>query len=874
MNKVFTLLLIILIFSFVPLYATHNRAGEITFRLVSGYTYEVTVTTYTYTESAANRSELTVDWGDNSTSIVPLKNRVTLPDDIYHNTYVAKHTFPGPGIYKIYMEDPNRNYGVVNIPNSVNVVFSISTMLIINPQIGDNNTSELLTEPVDKAALYHTFIHNPSAYDIDGDSLSYALSVCTEQDGKAISDYELPASNDTLYVNPVTGDLVWDAPTAIGEYNIAMKIYEWRKGVKISSITRDMQIEVFKTDNNPPVNPNMTNLCVEAGTLIELQFTSTDIDKDSIIQTMTGGPFEMETEPATLTGIADGKGYSISTFKWQTTCDHVRKQPYQLTLKSKDDNNDVNLVDIDNFTIRVLANAPENLQTTANTAEINLSWDQGSCGNIAGYKIYRREGAYGFIPDSCENGVPSYTGYSLIATVKGASDTTYTDNNAGAGLIQGTEYCYMVTSYYDDGGESFASNEACNSLVAGFPVIMNVSVTKAGEKKGSIFLSWIKPRDFNSIEAPGPYVFQIFRADSTDPDNFILIDSIQATDLNDTTYMDSPLNTINYPYYYKIRMINNTDNNRFTMRPDDEEVASSLYMNITLDDNQLKLNFRKKVPWINNQYIIYRRNTSLGYDSIATSSVNSFTDTGLKNGTTYYYQVKSIGWRKVDSSIYYNSNLSHISFGTPKDNAAPSAPNLTVESLCDSSMNILTWTNPNRSSSNDVVRYNIYYSGTENSSLDSLTSVSPDSDTIYVHNIIDYSLAGCYAVSAVDSFENESNLSTTVCVDKCLLYQLPNVFTPNGDGHNDTYLSYNLNNAIEKVNMKIFNRYGQLVYETADPAINWNGKYKNTDKTVSSGVYFYTCDVYEPRLSGIYINTLTGFIHLYAEGNSGREITK
>ncbi len=111
-------------------------------------------------------------------------------------------------------------------------------------------------------------------------------------------------------------------------------------------------------------------------------------------------------------------------------------------------------------------------------------------------------------------------------------------------------------------------------------------------------------------------------------------------------------------------------------------------------------------------------------------------------------------------------------------------------------------------------------------------------------------------------------------MDECTnMYMLPNVFTPNGDNVNDTYLSSNLNNVIEKVDMKIFNRYGQLIYETNDPAINWNGKYKNTDSTVPSGVYYYICDVYEPRISGTEIRTLVGFIHVYAEGYAG-ETTK
>jgi gliding motility-associated-like protein len=135
------------------------------------------------------------------------------------------------------------------------------------------------------------------------------------------------------------------------------------------------------------------------------------------------------------------------------------------------------------------------------------------------------------------------------------------------------------------------------------------------------------------------------------------------------------------------------------------------------------------------------------------------------------------------------------------------------------------------------------------------------------------SMAGCYAVAAVDSVGNKSPRSAYYCVDNCGLYDLPNVFTPNGDNINDLYVSTNVNNLVKKVDMKIFNRYGQLVKETSDPDINWDGKYRNTDSKVSSGVYYYICDVYEPRISGTEIRTLVGFIHLYAEGYA-EELTK
>jgi gliding motility-associated-like protein len=860
-------------------FATHNRAGQITFELVSGYTYKVTITTFTYVNSPADRQEVLVDWGDNSSSYVnrgdPRINKIRLPNDYYYNRYITDHTFPGPGIYEIVMQDPNRNYGINNIPNSVNVIFSIKTVLVISPEIGGNSSPQLLNYPIDRAALGHIFIHNPSAYDPDGDSLSYKLTVCTEQDGRPIVNYEFPESSDTLYVDPIFGDFVWYTPVDTGKYNVAINIEEWRHGVKIGNITRDMQINVYETDNNPPVNPLLQSFCVEAGALIELQMTTTDADNDSVHQVMNGGPFVVGSSPATFIRTAHGLGSSTSLFSWQTTCDHIRNQPWQLMLKSEDVNSDIELIDIDNFTIKVLAPSPENLVSTANSLDIDLNWDQSNCGPVAGYYVYRREGSFDFDPDSCENGVPAYTGFVKIATIQSRQNTVYTDNNNGEGLVQGIDYCYMVTAFYPDGSESFASEETCISLIPGFPALLNASVTNIDEVNGSIFISWAKPINFDTLLAPGPYVFSIFRSSTGNPDDFVIIDSILTSDLIDTTYTDSPLNTLVFPYYYRVKMYNNTPGNRFEMRPDESETASSLFIEIAPDDNRLTLTIRKKAPWINDQYVIYRRQGNEPFDSIDITDNFVYVDEGLENGQTYTYQVKSIGWRPIESAIFHNSNLSHENSGTAADITPPCPPDLFVESLCDSSAtNILTWTNPNKTCADDVIRYNIYYSQDLGITPDSIAFVSPATDTVFFHRLsAGMSLAGCYAVSAVDSFENESPLSGIFCVDNCSLFELPNVFTPNDDGLNDVYTSINLNHVIEKVDMKIFNRYGQLVKETSDPDINWDGKYRETDVRLKTGVYYYICDVYEPRISGIEIRTLTGFIHIYADGNA-ESITK
>ena len=199
----------------VSLIATHQRAAEITYRHLSGLTYEITLISYTYTPSPANayRDFLTIYWGDGTVSEISRKEIVYLPNDISYNRYQGEHTFPGPSTYTISCEDPNRNGGILNIPNSINVPLFIYSELVISPFIeGYNSSPVLLLPPIDNACVNQTFLHNPGAYDVDGDSLSYRLVTCLGAMGLPIPGYTLPPATDSLSLNPVTGDLFWVTP--------------------------------------------------------------------------------------------------------------------------------------------------------------------------------------------------------------------------------------------------------------------------------------------------------------------------------------------------------------------------------------------------------------------------------------------------------------------------------------------------------------------------------------------------------------------------------------------------------------------------------------------------------------------------------------
>jgi hypothetical protein len=65
-----------------------------------------------------------------------------------------------------------------------------------------------------------------------------------------------------------------------------------------------------------------------------------------------------------------------------------------------------------------------------------------------------------------------------------------------------------------------------------------------------------------------------------------------------------------------------------------------------------------------------------------------------------------------------------------------------------------------------------------------------------------------------------------------------------------------------------------LLFRTEEPKIDWDGTYKG--KIVSPGVYFYQCDVYEQRISGLELFHLSGFVHVITELNAkvNKETTK
>jgi large repetitive protein len=97
-----------------------------------------------------------------------------------------------------------------------------------------------------------------------------------------------------------------------------------------------------------------------------------------------------------------------------------------------------------------------------------------------------------------------------------------------------------------------------------------------------------------------------------------------------------------------------------------------------------------------------------------------------------------------------------------------------------------------------------------------------------------------YKVTVTDVNGCELADSVSITGDYCMAIKIPNSFTPNGDGVNDTWnippLQYFPSCAVA-----IYNRWGQPVFKSIGYPKPWDGTYNN--KSLPVGTYYYVIDL-------------------------------
>ncbi|MTI22170.1 gliding motility-associated C-terminal domain-containing protein [Fulvivirga sp. RKSG066] len=908
--------------------ATHLRAGEIIVERVScqALIFRITIRVYTDTGSEVRFGEGFLDFGDGSDPVVlpQIENtsRPDLGDEVATAEFTIEHTYASPGTYKIGYVEPNRNEGVLNIDNSVETTFYVETEINIDPFLGCNNSPKLLIPPIDRGCPGVAFFHNPGAFDPDGDSLSYELVIPKKEIGTVVDGYE-PVNDDIFYENPaqgnengngppvfeidpITGEVTWDAPGQIGEYNIAFIVKEWRKingqYFELGFVTRDMQIIIEDCDNERPELDIPEDICVEAGTTIDEIIRGSDPDGDDVKIEAFSQVFDLGAEKDPVNeGVFQSTNPDSATyrFRWVTTCDNIREQPYQVVFKITDRPAEgPKLVSFATWNITIVGPSPDVTTLDQEGQGLRLNWDNYTCEDEAeSMQIWRRVDSNPYTPDECETGMRENAGYSLLTTVA-PTVTTYKDTNVAAAA----KYCYRLVAVFPDpeGGESIVSEEICHEFIpAEEPIITHVSVEVTDEDNGEVEIAWREPFELGTLVPP--YTFRVYRSEGfTNESNGVMVSEQVITsseitaglDSADLRFRDTGLNTLNKVYNYKVAIVDPSG------AGGDEEIfgasASTVRLEPTPLAKKIQIDWSAVVPWSNSiatppgsEHLIYR-----GLEGTAEEDLQFLAKVDvIANGFTYIDSIdiddeKVYCYKVLTKGTYGNPdiespqfNFSQMVCAQPSDSIPPCQPVVSIEGpgceslardLCESPnqifRNTITWSTEFIGECQDDVRkYELYFAEQVGGTFELLATVQ---DTFYLHQKTD-SYKGCYRVKAIDRSGNESEFSETFCVDNCPNYELPNVFTP-GDNNscNDTFKAFGAPNSgcefssesfrdnsercarfVESVTFTVYNRWGQPIYTYRgekgtenDIFINWNGR-DDSGAEVAAGVYYYLAEV-------------------------------
>ena len=276
-SKSITILLIIIFSNTEHLKASHLLGADLTYRYQGPNQYLVQLSLYRDCAGVALSSTANINYTGTSTSNFTLQR--TTVTDITPTAFTSVSSCNGnTGIYGI---EEHIYTGVLTLPpNSVvdisyssccrnNAITTLSSpgtsgMYIesrINSQVSNNNSPEFLNEPSVFSCINSPVFFNHGAVDADGDSLSFSLANCKDNVGVSVSYSTGYSATNPLGFNPVninstTGTITF-TPTALHVAIICVLVEEYRNGVLIGSVTRDIQFNIINCTN---ANPQLSDI--------------------------------------------------------------------------------------------------------------------------------------------------------------------------------------------------------------------------------------------------------------------------------------------------------------------------------------------------------------------------------------------------------------------------------------------------------------------------------------------------------------------------------------------------------------------------------------------------------------------------------------
>jgi hypothetical protein len=339
--------------------ATHLMGGEITARQISGNDYEITLTAYRDTLGIPMATYATFEImdglgtviGTSTASYDTLLSGYALagyPYGVEVYVFMDTVTLPGTGTYFVSWYNCCRNGAIQNMTAPLSENMYLETMVTVDSAA--NSTPFFLVQPVVFLPENVLWQYNPLPFDPDGDSLYWSLDVPLNDFGMPVTGYTLPPADplQPFTLDPLTGTITWIANT-LGNFNATVLVEEFRGGVKIGEIRRDMQFIVVASGNKmaqitnfddiPKNSQGYPYVSLKAFQTYTLSLLASDEDAgDNVYMESYGEPFLFDQNYAQFSTSPTGSGNEIEgSFSWTPELSMVRQDPYIVVFRVKDD---------------------------------------------------------------------------------------------------------------------------------------------------------------------------------------------------------------------------------------------------------------------------------------------------------------------------------------------------------------------------------------------------------------------------------------------------------------------------------------------------------------------------------------------------------
>lgn len=139
-----------------------------------------------------------------------------------------------------------------------------------------------------------------------------------------------------------------------------------------------------------------------------------------------------------------------------------------------------------------------------------------------------------------------------------------------------------------------------------------------------------------------------------------------------------------------------------------------------------------------------------------------------------------------------------------------------------------------------------------------------DGNTSNLENPVhQYQQSGVYNIELIvtDELGCTDTTSYQIQFDAEFVYYIPNTFTPDGNEINQIFLPI-FSNSInpENYRLSIYNRWGEVIFESLNPANGWDGSYGNDKKPCQPGIYTYVVSYRIPNENQS--RTISGHVNL------------